>query len=88
MFSTKFLDIPPLVSAGGIFGFLKAKSLPSLVMGEVSFLALVAAGYGLGTGKAWGQPLALGIALILLGFFTLRYLKSSPRAFMPLITPL
>ncbi len=72
-----------LVGAGGLFGYVKAKSLPSLIMGSLSFLVLLAAGYGLGMGKAWGLPLALALALVLLVFFSLRYFKSSPRAFMP-----
>jgi len=72
-----------LVGAGGLFGYLKAKSLPSLLAGEMSFLLLLAAGYALGTGKAWGLPLAIGLSLFLLVFFSLRYVKSSPRAFMP-----
>lgn len=72
-----------LVCAGGLFGYVKAKSLPSLIMGQISFLILLAAGYGIGAGKTWGEPLALGLALVLLVFFSLRYLRSSPRAFMP-----
>lgn len=72
-----------LVGVGGVIGYRKANSLPSLVMGSVSCLLLAAAGYGLSLGKAWGEPLALVLAFALLVFFTLRYLKSSPRAFMP-----
>ena len=72
-----------LVSAGGLFGYLRAKSLPSLVMGEISFLALLATGYGLGTRKAWGLPLTLALTLGLLVCFSIRYVRSSPRAFMP-----
>jgi len=70
-----------LVMLGGIFGFLKAKSLPSLIMGEIGGLALIAAGYALGHGLAWGLPLALVLSAGLLVFFSLRYLRT--RAFMP-----
>ena len=72
-----------LVGVGGLIGYRKAKSLPSLIMGSLSFLLLLAAGYGLGAGKSWGEPLALVLALALLVFFSIRYAKSSPRAFMP-----
>ena len=70
-----------LVILGGLFGFLKAKSLPSLIMGGVGGLALIAAGYALGHGLAWGLPLALVLSAGLLVFFSLRY--SRTRAFMP-----
>ena len=70
-----------LVMLGGIFGFVKAKSLPSLIMGEIGGLALIAAGYALGHALAWGLPLALVLSAGLLVFFSLRY--SRTRAFMP-----
>ena len=72
-----------LVAIGGLIGYLKAKSLPSLVMGFVSGLALAAAGYGIGEGKTWCLLLANFLTLCLLVFFALRYAKSKPRAFMP-----
>ena len=72
-----------LVGVGGFIGYRRAKSRPSLIMGGLSFLALLAAAHGLRTGQAWGLPLALVLTLFLLVFFSLRYLKSSPRAFMP-----
>lgn len=72
-----------LVGVGGLIGYLKAKSLPSLIMGIGSALVLASASFGLAGGKPWGLPLALILTLILLVFFSVRYLKSSPRAFMP-----
>jgi len=70
-----------LVILGGLFGFLKAKSLPSLIMGGIGGLALIAAGYALGHGLAWGLPLALILSAGLLVFFSLRYYRT--RALMP-----
>jgi uncharacterized membrane protein (UPF0136 family) len=70
-----------LIIVGGIFGFVKAKSPPSLIMGGIGGLALIAAGYALGHGLAWGLPLALVLSAALLVFFSLRY--SRTRAFMP-----
>ena len=70
-----------LVAVGGLIGYLKAKSLPSIVMGSLSFLALLAAAHGLRTGQTWGLPLALALTLFLLVFFSLRFMKT--RAFMP-----
>ena len=70
-----------LVSLGGFAGYAKAKSLPSLIGGEVGFVALVIAGYGLTRGAAWGLPLALILILGLGAFFAARYART--RALMP-----
>jgi len=70
-----------LVMVGGTIGFLKAKSLPSLIMGEIGGLALIAAGYALGSGLNWGLPLAIILSAFLLVFFSIRYFRT--RAFMP-----
>ena len=72
-----------LVGGGGLVGYVKVKSFPSLIMGELSFFALLAAAHGIRTGQAFGLPLALALTLFLLVFFSLRLMKSSPRAFMP-----
>lgn len=72
-----------LVGIGGFIGYRRANSLPSLIAGTLSFLLLLVAAQSMRTGQAWGLPLAGALSLFLLVFFSLRYLKSSPRAFMP-----
>lgn len=72
-----------LVGGGGLIGYVKAKSFPSLIMGELSFFALLAAAHGMRTGQSWGMPLALALTVFLLVFFSIRYARNSPRAFMP-----
>ena len=70
-----------LVSLGGFAGYARAKSLPSLIGGEVGFVALVIAGYGLSRAQPWGVPLALVLILALGVFFAARYART--RAVMP-----
>lgn len=73
-----------LVSIGGVIGFVKAGSRPSLIAGILGGLALLAAGYGISLpGSVWGLPGALILIAMLLVFFTVRYLRGTPRAFMP-----
>ncbi len=70
-----------LTLGGGIFGFVKVGSRPSLISGLVSGLLLLAAGYGLLRGQSWGLPLSLVLTAALLIFFGVRYSQS--HAFMP-----
>ena len=70
-----------LVSLGGVAGYVKAKSLPSLIAGSLGGLALLAAGWGISRGQVWGLQAALVLILGLMVFFAVRYLRT--RAFMP-----
>ncbi len=70
-----------LVIAGGVLGFVKAGSRPSLIGGLVGGLGLLAAAWGIGRHQAWGLPGALVLTLALLVFFAVRYVRT--RAFMP-----
>lgn len=70
-----------LVMVGGVFGFVRAGSRPSLIAGVLGGLALLTAGWGIGRGQVWGLPMALVLILGLLVFFTARYVRT--RAFMP-----
>src|SRR5262245_40344644 len=69
-----------LVLLGGIMGWVKARSKPSLIMGTVFGIVLIA----LGLGGIWGRfvaPAAAGLAGFLLLFFGARYLRK--KKFMP-----
>ena len=70
-----------LTMVGGIFGFVKAGSRPSLISGLLSGLLLLAAGYGLQRGQSWGLPLALVLTTAILIFFGIRFAQG--HVFMP-----
>lgn len=72
-----------LVIVGNVIGFVKAGSRPSLIAGVLGGLALLTAGWGISRGQVWGLQMALVLILGLLVFFSIRYPRSSPRAFMP-----
>lgn len=70
-----------LVIVGGVIGFVKAGSRPSLIGGLVGGLGLLTAAWGMGRNQAWGLQVALVLTLALLVFFSVRYVRT--RAFMP-----
>ena len=71
-----------LAIAGGIVGFAKAKSRPSLIAGSASGLLLLLAGYLVGTASARaGLLLGLVVSLALAGRFVPGFTKS--RKLMP-----
>lgn len=70
-----------LVAIGGIFGYIRARSKPSLISGLVSGVLLVIAwAIGLQT-ASWGLGVATLIAIGLLIVFALRFQKT--QKFMP-----
>ena len=70
-----------LVAAGGVLGYVKARSRPSLISGLVSGLALAIAGYISFQNFKAGLVLATLLALGLLVIFALRFRRTS--RFMP-----
>ncbi|MEO7111949.1 MAG: TMEM14 family protein [Polyangiaceae bacterium] len=67
-----------LTIAGGVMGFVKAKSKPSLIAGSVSGAALIVAGYLVTTGTSTqiGLTLGLVVSLALAARFIGAYRKS------------
>jgi len=58
-----------LTIAGGVMGFVKAKSRPSLIAGSISGIALVAAGWLLASNVTTGLALGFVISLALAARF-------------------
>ncbi|MCG3148044.1 MAG: hypothetical protein PCFJNLEI_01486 [Verrucomicrobiae bacterium] len=70
-----------LVLAGGLLGYRKARSAPSLVAGLVFGLALIACGFYMWHGDRIGLKVAFGLAVALLVVMGIRFAKG--RKFMP-----
>ena len=70
-----------LTIAGGVMGFVKAKSMPSLVAGGFSGALLVVAGALFGSHLSAALWLGLVVSALLAGKFAPAFLKK--RAFMP-----
>jgi len=70
-----------LVLAGGLMGYRKARSVPSLMAGLVFGLALVVSGFYMWHGERVGLKVACGLAVALLVIMGIRFAKG--RKFMP-----
>ncbi len=65
-----------LVLGGGIMGFVKAHSMPSIIMGIVSDLLFNVAALACFRNQRWGAVLSLALAALLALFFLVRFLSS------------
>ncbi|MGJ3246241.1 MAG: TMEM14 family protein [Elainellaceae cyanobacterium] len=70
-----------LALVGGIIGYTKAKSLPSLISGVISGALLILGGTIAGLGANWGMALSMVVTAILVIVFVVRLTKT--RKFMP-----
>jgi uncharacterized membrane protein (UPF0136 family) len=65
-----------LVMIGGMIGFIKANSVPSLIMGITFALGLLLCAVAMIKGIMRGYYTAIALTAILAGFFTYRYVLS------------
>ncbi|MEM1309600.1 MAG: TMEM14 family protein [Cyanobacteria bacterium P01_H01_bin.153] len=70
-----------LAIAGGIIGYQKAASRPSLISGSISGPLLIIGGIGLVQEQLWGAWLAIAVTLLLVIVFIARLIKT--RRLMP-----
>ncbi|MBD2562244.1 MULTISPECIES: TMEM14 family protein [Nostoc] len=70
-----------LAIAGGIIGYIQAKSKVSLLSGSISGLLLILAAYFQLQGQTWGSILAVLVTAVLVVVFAFRLAKT--RKFMP-----
>ncbi|BBD66738.1 hypothetical protein NIES4072_59870 [Nostoc commune NIES-4072] len=70
-----------LAIAGGIMGYIQARSKVSLLSGSISGLLLLLAAYFQLQGQSWGSILAVIVTGVLVVVFAVRLAKT--RKFMP-----
>jgi uncharacterized membrane protein (UPF0136 family) len=70
-----------LAIAGGIIGYIQARSKVSLLSGSISGLLLILAAYFQLQGQTWGSILAVLLTAVLVVVFAVRLAKT--RKFMP-----
>lgn len=78
-----------LVMIGGMIGFIKANSVPSLVMGVTFALGLLLSAVAMIKGIKRGYYAAIALAAILTVFFVYRYAISQqmmPAGFMSILS--
>ncbi|OQE25062.1 hypothetical protein PENSTE_c006G10121 [Penicillium steckii] len=74
-----------LLPAGGVFGYLRTRSTPSLIAGLGLGTSYALSGYLIKENKDFGTELALGNSILLLGSAIPRVIKTRARSPMPLI---
>jgi uncharacterized membrane protein (UPF0136 family) len=65
-----------LILLGGIMGYCRAGSLPSLIASLLFFPLLACSAAGWAAKKGWSVPLAFGLVGLLLLFFAYRWAKT------------
>ena len=71
-----FLVFGLLTIAGGIIGYVKAGSLPSIIAGAITGLLLLIAAFLLPENRLWGLGLALITSLLLAAQFVPKFIRT------------
>jgi uncharacterized membrane protein (UPF0136 family) len=71
-----FIIFGLLTIAGGIIGYVKAGSLPSIIAGAITGILLLIAAWLLPENRLWGLGLALVTSLLLAGQFVPKFIRT------------
>jgi uncharacterized membrane protein (UPF0136 family) len=84
-----FIIFGVLTIAGGIIGYVKANSVPSIVAGSITGILLVAAAFLLSDYQVAGLALGLIVSLLLAGQFIPKFIrtgKAMPAGMMSILS--
>ena len=71
-----FIVFGLLTIAGGIIGYVKAGSVPSIIAGAITGVLLLIAAFLLPENRLWGLGLALITSLLLAGQFVPKFIRT------------
>ena len=71
-----FIVFGLLTVAGGIIGYVKAGSVPSIIAGAITGVLLLIAAFLLPENRLWGLGLALITSLLLAGQFVPKFIRT------------
>jgi uncharacterized membrane protein (UPF0136 family) len=72
-----FLVFGALTIIGGVIGYVKAGSLPSIIAGSITGILLLVAGWILPNNRTLGLVIALIVSLLLAGQFVLKFIRTA-----------
>ena len=74
--SIYFLIFGALTIIGGVIGYVKAGSLPSIIAGSITGILLLVAGWILPANRAAGLVVGLVVSLLLAGQFVPKFIRT------------
>jgi uncharacterized membrane protein (UPF0136 family) len=74
--SIYFLIFGALTIIGGVIGYVKAGSLPSIIAGAITGILLLVAGWIMPTNRAAGLVVGLVVSLLLAGQFVPKFIRT------------
>jgi uncharacterized membrane protein (UPF0136 family) len=84
-----FIIFGALTIVGGVIGYVKAGSMPSIIAGSITGILLIVAGFILPEHRVAGLVIALVVSLLLAGQFVPKFIrtgKAMPAGMMSILS--